>query len=135
MCRPILTFVPKSLPAQAEALVQLARQSILHIADDNPLNSGSIVVLAAYGESLTLERRLNWAEEGRMSAAPRYAEHKAVAAGAVFTQDGDRKSGSLRVCDMRTLEVLRSTNPSRSRICQPRRPIIMDSSTSISVSF
>lgn len=46
----------KSSHAQAETLVQ---QSILHmdsIAADNPLNNGSIAVLAAYGESLTLER-------------------------------------------------------------------------------
>jgi hypothetical protein len=57
--------------AQAEALVQRAQQSILEMEDipddNNPLSSGRLPLsakLAAYGESLALERRLERVEEG-----------------------------------------------------------------------
>jgi hypothetical protein len=95
----------------------------------------SIAALTAYGETLALERRLKRAEEGRTSAAPQFAEDKAVAAGAVFIQDGGSKGGSPRVRDMSALEAPRATNPSPSRIRQPRRPNTSDSGTSVSVPF
>jgi hypothetical protein len=120
--------------AQAEALVQRAQQDILEMEgvpdDNNPLSSGRSPLsakLAAYGESLALERRLKRVEEGMTGEDPRSVEDDELPVSVVFTRDIGRKSGSPRVRDIRVLEAPKSMNPSRSRIRQPRRPNTSDS--------
>jgi hypothetical protein len=138
--------------AQAEALVQRAQQDILEMEgppaeeevveednnnNNNPLSSGRSPLsakLAAYGESLALERRLKRVEEGMRGEDPQRGVEEdgvpgvSVSVSAVFTRDVGRKSGSPRVRDIRVLETPRSTtNSSRSRIRQPRRPNTSDS--------
>ena len=133
--------------AQAEAWVQRAQQSILDMEcglsdDDDGLRSGVGVggvgaeagrsplsaKLAAYGESLALERRLKLEEEGKAGAEPVvlvvHSEGLGLvspASAPVPVREGGR-SGSPRV-----VEAPRSANPSRLRIRQPRRPNTSDS--------
>jgi len=125
--------------AQAEVLVQRAQQSILDMegyvaADDIPLISGRSPLsakLAAYGESLALERRLKREEEAKIGEEMQVIEDKGMmAAPVVFTRDSGSRSGSPRVRDIRVLETTKSTNPSRSRIRQPRRPNTSESTSS-----
>src|ERR1700685_3214420 len=95
------------------------------IPDDNLLSSGRSPLsakLAAYGESLALERRLKRVEEGMTGEDSLSAEESEVPAVAVFTRDAGRKTASPRIRDMRALEGPKSMNTSRSRIRQPRRP-------------
>lgn len=131
--------------AQAEALVQRAQQSILEMDDIPPddnslLSSGRSPLsakLAVYGESLALERRLKRVEEGMTgedSSLSAEEENEGLPV-AVFTRDAGRRTASPRVRDMRTLEGSKSTNPSRSRIRQPRRPNTSDSTSSTRSSF
>jgi hypothetical protein len=54
-------------------------------------------------------------------------EDKGGPAGAVFRRDSERRSRSPRVRDRRVLETPKVSNPSRSRIHQPRRPNPSDS--------
>ncbi|KIM81374.1 hypothetical protein PILCRDRAFT_499863 [Piloderma croceum F 1598] len=96
--------------AQAEALVQHAQQSIFdmeYILDDNPLSPGRLPLsakLAAYGESLALERQLKQVEEGMTGEEPLSAEESEVPVIAVFTRDAGKKTASLRVSDTRVSE-------------------------------
>ena len=133
--------------AQAEAWVQRAQQSILDMEcglsdDDDGLRSGVggggvgaeagrsplSAKLAAYGESLALERRLKLEEEGKAGAEPVvlvvHSEGLGLvspASAPVPVREGGR-SGSPRV-----VEAPRSANPSRLRIRHPRRPNTSDS--------
>jgi hypothetical protein len=126
--------------AQAEALVQRAQQSILDMegvpGDDDLMGGGGrsplSARLAAYGETLALERRLKRVEEGKNDEDSQSIEDQETPASPAFTRDGGRTNGSPRVRDMRTLETPKSTNPSRSRIRQPRRPNTGDSGSSVS---
>lgn len=73
--------------------------------------------LAAYGESLALERKFNEAEQGNVGGDDFVHPRSHL-----FTQEA-RKSSSPRIRDVRVLEIpKRGRNPSRSRIRQPRRP-------------
>ena len=91
--------------------------------DIEPLSGGLTPLsakLAAYGESL---RRLKRAEEER-NGDSQVLEDGALGPHATFARDGSRSSGSPRI---RALESPRTTNQSRSRIRQPRRPTTVDS--------
>jgi hypothetical protein len=83
--------------------------------------------LAAYGESLALERRLKQVEERKNGEDDQYAEDQEVLA----TWDGGMMNESRLVRDIRALETPKSTNPSRSRIRQPRQPNTGDSGSSL----
>jgi len=109
---------------QAEALVQCAQQSIFDMEaeeDFEPLSSGLTPLsakLAAYDESLALERRLKRAEEER-NGDPQVLEDSALATRTPFARDSSRSSWSRRIRDIRALESPRTTSQSRSRILQP----------------
>ena len=97
--------------------------------DIEPLSSGLTPLsakLAAYGESLALERRLKRAEVER-GGDSQVLEDGLLATHAMFARDGSRSSGSPRIRDIRALESPRTTSQSRSRIRQPRRPTTGDS--------
>lgn len=116
----------------AEALVQCAQPSILDMEaeeDFEPLSSGLTPLnakLAAYGESLALERRLKRAEEER-NGDPQVLEDSALATRTPFARDSKRSSRSRRIHDICALESPRTTSQSRLRIRQPRRPTTGDS--------
>lgn len=117
--------------AQAEALVQRAQDSILAMSAKSgedakdPGRSPLSAKLAAYGESLALERRLKEVELGK--AGGDGAETVLHPRSSSSTQE-PRQSSSPRIRDIRVLEApKRSPNPSRSRIRQPRRPNTSDS--------
>lgn len=137
--------------AQAEALVLRAQRSILEMdiaaagaggglpsplredeggSGRSPLSAR----LAAYGETLALERRLKRVEEDRDAGAG--AEEGRVGSSptlVLFTRDV-RRGGSPRVRDGKLLggeAPSRTTNPSRARIRQPRRPNTSDSGQSL----
>ena len=100
------------------------------IPDYNSLSSGRSPLsakLAAYGESLALERRFKRVEEGMTGKDALSAEESEVPAVAVFRCDAIRKTTSPQIRDTRVLEGPKSTNPSRSRIRQLRRPNTRDS--------
>lgn len=127
--------------AQAEALVQRAQQSILDMegmSDDEALSSGRTPLsakLAAYGESLALERRLKRAEEGNIDKNTHPVEGRGIShsRSATFIREGGMKNGSTPVHDIRVLDAVKpSTNPHRSRMRQPKRPNTSDSGKCIS---
>ena len=113
--------------AQAEALVQRAQESILAMSaqsDEDANSSGRSPLsarLAAYGESLALERKFKEAEQGNIGDD--FVHPRSYS----FTQEPS-KSSSPRMRDVRVLEIpKRGRNASRSRIRQPRRPNTSDS--------
>ena len=118
--------------AQAEALVQRAQESILAMgaqSDEDPKDSGRSPLsakLAAYGESLALERKFKEAELGKVGEDDIVEE--VMHPRSSSSSQEPRKSSSPRIRDVRVLEIpKRGSNPSRSRIRQPRRPNTSDS--------
>ena len=76
---------------------------------------------AAYGESLALERGLEWAEEERKGDL-QVLEDGTFTTHATFVWDSSRSSRSPCICNICMLESPRTTNQSRSRIHQLRWP-------------
>lgn len=139
--------------AQAEALVQAAQQSILDMDISgsgvgkegivnglpSPLFDGDELIgrsplsarLAAYGETLALERRLKRAEEDRIAKGK---DEQTSPTLMLFTRDKESQR-SPRTKDRLMLPGANSsskqTNPSRQRIRQPRRPNTSDSGRSL----
>ena len=120
--------------AQAEALVERARQEALDLAstqDLSPLSSATgrtplSARLAAYGESLALERKLREQKEQKESISKDYAQSGNVAS---FVLSSPRQKGPDGVERQLSLENKHGDERVRRRRKDPRRPSTADAST------
>lgn len=115
--------------AQAEALVQRAQQSILEMADTPPSTGTGWTPLsarlAAYGESLALERKLREKEAASIITSGGGREenlHVKEGGGSTSEISIREKSKIQRVGVERQFSLEHKRSAPRSRIQQPRRP-------------